>query len=120
MAAPAAAASSSGVPCGDDPAVVDDDDPVGEVLGLVEVVRRQQDRGTEVAQALDELPGAAPRRGVEAGRRLVEEEQVGVADDAEREVEAAPLPAGEGAHPGVGLLVQAGQGDDLVDGRGCG
>ena len=34
---------------------------------------------------------------VEAGGRLVEEEQLGPADDADRDVEAAPLPAGERA-----------------------
>ncbi len=99
-----------------DAAVVDDHDAVGEVLGLVEVVGREQDRGTQRAQALDELPGPAPGRGVEARGGLVEEEQLGVADDAEGKVEPPPLPAGEGPHPGVGLLVQPGEGEHLGDG----
>ena len=99
-----------------DAAVVDDDDAVGEVLGLVEVVGREQDRGAQRAQALDELPGPASGRGVEARGGLVEEEQLGVADDAEGEVEPPALPAGEGPHPGVGLLVQPGEGEHLGDG----
>ena len=36
------------------------------------------------------------------------------------EVEAASLATGEGAHAGVGLLLEARQGDDLVDGPGMG
>ena len=55
----------------------------------------EEDRLAEVAQAGDHLPGLAPRRGVEAGGRLVEEEQLGVADQGHADVEAALLAAGE-------------------------
>ena len=66
------------------------------------------------AQAADRLPGAAPRARVEAGRRLVEEDQLGVADQREPEVEPAALAAGEPAHAGVALLLQADELDHLV------
>ncbi len=66
----------------DDEAVAQDREPVGEVLRLVHVVGRQQHRLAEVAQALDHVPRVAARLRVEAGRRLVEEHEVGVADDA--------------------------------------
>ena len=46
---------------------------------------------------------SAPR-GVQAGRRLVEKEQLGVADDAEPDVQAALLAAGEPLDPLVGFL----------------
>ena len=62
---------------GDDPAARDDRDAVGEVLRLVHVVRREQDRLAERAEAVDERPRLAARGGVEARRRLVEEEQLG-------------------------------------------
>ena len=64
---------------------------VGEALGLLEVVRGHHDGGAEGPQVLDGGPAAPAGLGVEAGGRLVEEEQVGVADDAERDVEAALL-----------------------------
>ena len=80
---------------GDHAAARDHDDAVGEVLRLVHVVRGQQDRLAERAQAGDQLPRVAPRGGIEARRRLVEEDQLRVAGDAEREVEPAPLAAGE-------------------------
>ena len=65
-----------------DHAVAQHGDPVGELLGLVEVVRRQQDRLAERAQVADRVPRCAARARVEAGRRLVEEDQLGVADRA--------------------------------------
>src|SRR5690606_20486944 len=73
----------------------DDAAPVGELLGLVEVVRGEQDARALVAEAADELPELAPRLGVEARGRLVEEEQLGAPDDAEGDVDAALLAAGE-------------------------
>ena len=58
-----ACASSSALPFGDDPAAVQDQDPVGELLRLVQVVGGEQDRGVlQVATA------GAPGRGTRAGR----------------------------------------------------
>ena len=59
------------------------------------------------AQRADRLPGGAPRLGVEAGGRLVEEDQLGVADQRQREVQSPQLPAGEPPAAHVGLLAQA-------------
>src|SRR4051812_34451942 len=100
---------------GEDAAALDDRHAVGERLGLVEVVRRQQDRLAEVAERADGLPGGAAGRGVEAGRRLVEEHQLGVADEREPEVEPPLLAARQGAGPRVLLALQPDEGDDLVD-----
>src|SRR5205823_9415320 len=83
----------------DDAPFTQDGDAVGELLRLVEVVRRQQDRLAERAQAADRLPGGAARGRVEAGRRLVEEDEVGVTDEREPEVEPPPLAAGERPRP---------------------
>ena len=55
------------------------------------------------AQAGDHLPGGAARRGVEAGRGLVEEDELGVADQRERHIEPAPLAAGQPGAERVGL-----------------
>ena len=93
----------------------DDRHPVGEALRLVHVVGGEEDRLAEVAQAGDHVPGLAPRRGVEAGGRLVEEEQLGVADQRHADVEAALLAAGEPAGPVVRLALQPDQLDHLVD-----
>ena len=88
---------------GDDLAGGDHGDPVGEPLGLLHVVGRQEDRLAELAQPVDDLPRGAARGGVEAGRRLVEEDQLGVADQRERDVEAAALPARERGGALLGL-----------------
>src|SRR6185295_12558173 len=47
--------------------------------------------------------------------RLVEEEQLGIADQRHADVEPALLAAGEAASAGVGLALQADQLDHLVD-----
>ena len=59
---------------------------------------------------------AAPaRRRIEAGRRLVEEDELRVADEREREVEPPLLAARQRPRALVGRLRQAGQRDRLVD-----
>ena len=61
----------------DDPARVDDRDPVAEPLGLVEVVRREQDRHpVAVAQAGDHVEQLVADARVEPDGRLVEEEHL--------------------------------------------
>ena len=67
------------------------------------------------SQPADQLPGLATARRVEAGGRLVEEEELGVADDPEPDVEPALLAAREPLDPLVALLGQPDQLDDLVD-----
>ena len=80
---------------GDDPALVDDQDPVGQRVGLVEVVGGQEHRRAAARpQALDVLPEVGPRLRVQAGGRLVEEDQRRVVDQAHHDVEAALLAAG--------------------------
>ena len=92
------------MPDGDEAAVVDDRDEVGEAVGLVEVLRREQDVGPARGQCLDREPElvAAPR--VEAGRRLVHEQEPRRADEAGTEVETALHAAGVGAHESVAGL----------------
>ena len=75
----------------DHPPVAQHGDPVGEALGLLDVVGGQQDRGARPAQVVDQVPGVMPGRRVEARGRLVEEQQIGRADDAEGEVQATAL-----------------------------
>ena len=97
----AAAPERVGRALGDDPPAGDHGDAVGEVLGLVHVVRGEQDRRAELAQARDQLPGLAARGRVEARGRLVEEDQLRVARDAEGEVQAPALAAGQRGDAGT-------------------
>ena len=63
---------------GDHLAVVDHRDPVGELVGLVEVLGAEQDRRALGDQRADDVPDLVARARVEPGRRLVEEHQLGV------------------------------------------
>lgn len=53
------------------------------------------------------------RASIESGRGLIEEDQLGIADHPECEIEAAPLAAGEGRDPRVGLRLEPDELDHL-------
>jgi len=73
----------------DQPAVGDDSRAIAELRGLVEVVSGQQDRRALALELLDQRPELTARLGVEPGGGLVEEEQLGPAEDPQGDVEAA-------------------------------
>ena len=66
---------------GDDAAVVEDREPVAELLGLVHVVRRQHDGRPRGPQAAHQLPGVGTGTGVHPRGRLVEEQEPRPADE---------------------------------------
>ena len=102
---------------GDDSSLVEDRDPVGELFGLVEVLRGEQHRGAVAGELPDRLPDLDPRLWIESGRRLVEEEHGRVADQAHRDVEATAHPARVGRHPAAGRVGQVEPGQQVVRDR---
>ena len=102
----------------DDFAVFDHADLACEALGFVEVVGGEQDGCAAVGEAFDDLPGLAACGGVEACGGFVEEDEVGVADHAGGEVEAALLSAGEFVAAAVGVFGEADEFEGFVDVHG--
>lgn len=79
----------------DDPAAVDDRDAFGEPVGLLQVVRGEDDgQPLVVGQPGDLLPHRRTGLRVESGGGFVEEEHLGTVDQAERHVEASLHPSG--------------------------
>ena len=75
-----------------DLALVDHDDPAAEFLDVVEVVRRQDDRGMEgPVHVSDGVAHLLLGDDVEADRRFVEEEDLGVVEERGGDVGAHPL-----------------------------
>src|SRR5215207_2864780 len=91
---------------GDDPTLVEDRDPVGELFGLVQILRREQHRRAVLCEFLDGLPHLDARLGVEPGRRLVEEDHRRIPDEAHRDVEAAAHATRIGRHLPRGRIGQ--------------
>ena len=90
---------------GDDPAVVDDAHPVGEDVGLLEVLRREEDRDAVLAcEARDLLPERRAALWVEPGGRLVEEEDARPVHERERQVEPPLHPTRVASDLAVGGL----------------
>jgi hypothetical protein len=105
---------------GHEPAPGQNEQSVGEPLGLVHVVRRQEDRGAAVGEALDDRPGLSARRRVEPGGGLVEEQQLGPADDAQAEVDPSLLAAREATDARVGLRCEVDEVEHLAHRPRCG
>ena len=63
---------------GDDLRLVHHDEPVAELLGFVHVVRGEHLRHALLLEPVEAIPEHVARLRVEAGRRLVEQEQLGV------------------------------------------
>src|SRR5207247_5592381 len=87
--------------------VADDPDAVGECVGLLEVLRGQEDGHPVLSrQSCDLAPERASALYVETGRRLVEEEDRRPMGEREREVEPALHTARIAAHLPVGSECQ--------------
>jgi hypothetical protein len=89
---------SRGAAFGDDLALVEDADPV-RVLGLVEVVGREEDGGPRLGPHLAKVvPERAAARRVEAGRRLIEEQHPRPVHETPHDLELALHATGERLH----------------------
>ena len=105
---PISAFSAAGVPSATMLAVVDDPDAVGEDVGLLEVLGREEHRDAVLAgEARHLVPERRAALRVEAGRRLVEEEDARPVDEREREVEPPLHAARVAADLAVGRLGEA-------------
>ena len=101
---------------GDDPAVVDDGQPVAETIRLLHVVRGQKDRQPLVlVEPFQVLPQAGAVLRIKSGGRLVEEEQFGPVDESGRQVEPFAHAAGISAGGPVGVGGQVHQRQQLLD-----
>ena len=90
--------------------MVDDDDPVGQLLGFFELVGGQHHRHPVSAQRVDEFPDHHACMRIHAGGRLVEEHQLGAADDRARQRQALLLAAGK---PAVGGACGVGEAEGV-------
>ena len=94
---PSAATTSSSGPRGDRPAVVEDHDPVAHPLDLGQQVRVEDHRRAAVARGADDRPDVHPPDRVERRGRLVEQDQLRVAEQGDAEPEPLLHPLGEAA-----------------------
>src|SRR5207244_2055385 len=81
----------------DDAPLVEQHDTVRECLRFVEIVCREQDRAVVGGEPTDRFPETSSCAGVEACARLVEEDELGITGEGERDRETAPLAARESA-----------------------
>ena len=99
---------------GDDLGLVHDHEPVAQLLGLVHVVRRQDERHAALLEPVEPVPQQVPRLRVEAGRRLVEEQQVGLVDEGAGDRQPSLHPARQRLDLVAGPLGELGEVEQLV------
>ena len=80
---------------GDDPAAVDDENPVAEGLRFLHVMGGQKDSFAPVPDPPDELPHGPAGVRVEPRRQLVQEDELGIVDQGQGDEQSLLLPAGE-------------------------
>ena len=105
---------------GNDPALADQHDPVSVLVGLFEVMGREQDRAAPRRIRPDRGPEGTPTLDVHAGGRLVEQEQRRVGQQRHRKAKALLLLAGALADLAVRNVGDPGVGQDGVDVLGVG
>lgn len=98
---------------GDDLSLVDDGDAVAKAFGLIHVVSGKDGRAAPALEISDDVPELAAGLRIEAGGRLVEEEEFRITDQSERDREPALLAAGERFDVGVCLGFKSHSGQDL-------
>ena len=101
----------------DDLAVVHDGHALAEPLRFVHVVRRQQNRPARALELFDQVPELAARLRIEPRRRLVEKQQLRVADERAREREPLLLPARKRADARAPLLLELHERDHVLGRR---
>ena len=99
---------------GDDSALVHHDEPIAQLLGLVHVVRRQHERDAPLLQPEEPIPDHVSCLGVEPGRRLVEQQDVRIADEGTGDREPPLHSAGERLDARLRALVQLDELEQLV------
>jgi len=99
---------------GQQPAAAEHDEVVGGVLHLAHQVAGDQHRPSLVGEVAQQLAHPADALGVQAVHRLVEQEDVGVAEQRGGDPEPVPHAQGEPPHPVVGHRLEADHLDDVV------
>ena len=79
---------------GDDPAMVDDRDPVAALRFLHQVGSEENGHILLVAEAIKRLPEIDPRAGIEPGGRLIEQQKLWAMEQTFRDLDPALQSAG--------------------------
>ena len=99
---------------GDDLRLVHDDEAIAQLLRLVHVVGRQDERHAALLEPVQAVPQQVPRLRVQAGRRLVEEQDRRLVDERAGDRESALHAARQRLDLVAGAFGELGELEQLV------
>ena len=99
--------------------MVDHDDPVGQRVGLLEILRGQQRGDAETLELADQVPNALPATRIQPGGGLVQEHHLRTDHQTTGDIDASAHTARVGLHPPIGCICQIELRDQLP-GAGAG
>ena len=99
---------------GDDLPLVHDDEAVAELLGLLHVVRRQEQCHALALEPVEPVPDDVARLRVQPGRRLVQQKHLRVVDERPGDRQPALHPARERLHAILGAIGELDELEQLV------
>src|SRR5262245_5590985 len=99
----------------DDLPLIDDRHSVAQHFSFVHVMRRQQDSAAAGAESLQNAPELPARLRIETGARLVEKQQIGIADERDRDRQPLLLPARQLHHPARTFALELDEREQIVD-----
>ena len=101
----------------EDASLVDDDDAVGVLAGLGQVVRGEEERAALLGLGAHRLPESAARQRIHAGRWLVEDQEIRIAGQSQGQAHALTLATGELVEGTLGELREVRALQELVGGN---
>jgi hypothetical protein len=84
------------------------------VFGLVEIVRCEKYCDPVIAECFDQIPRLPARCRVKTGGWLIEKQDIGTPDDAQRQIHTTALSSRQRADSRVDFLLKSGEFNDFV------
>src|SRR6266487_3625853 len=98
--------------------MVDDNDAFGQGIRFLQVVRGQQDGLSLLHKSANLLPEAVTSLHIQSGGGLIQEEDIRVATNCQREIETLALPTRQRSDLGHSFLLQSCHLKNLGEGQG--
>src|SRR5512139_1675268 len=97
----------------EDQAMINDDEPVTQLGGLLHIVRSEEDGNALFSELFEPVPYLVPGLRVKAGRGFIQDEKVRIIDEGTGQNEATHQSAGELGYGCIQAMIEGDEGEEL-------